>query len=147
VRTNAEQLEWFVGSPTGIRTRVCYDTPSGAHPLTPEQIRQRYTAEVRNSALVVWHLPDSGIGGVRAGIDEVAWHDADIAYFETSFCRPAKGSGDFWLTAQRHDGNTLSILLSDQYDSAIHEWHVAAASLLERIYPGLTRTRDNGYDA
>jgi hypothetical protein len=147
VRTNAEQLEWFVGSPTGIRTRVCYDTPSGAHPLTPEQIRQRYTTDVHNSALVVWRLPDSGIGGVRAGIDEVAWRDADIAFFETAFCRPAKGAGAVSLTAQRHDGKTLSILLSDRYDSATHEWHVNVASLLERIYPGLTRSHDNGYDA
>ena len=147
MKPNAEQLDWFVGSPTGVRTRVDYDTPSGGHPLTPEQIRQRYASEVRNSALVVWHLPDSGIGGVRAGIDEVAWHDTDIAYFETSFCRPAKGSGHVWLTAQCHNGQTRSILSSDQYDSAIHEWHLAAAALLERTYPGFTRTRDDGYDA
>ena len=147
MRTDAERLDWFVGSPTGIRTRVCYDTPSGAHPLTPEQVRQRYIAEVCNSALVVWHLPDSGVTGVRAGIDEVAWHDADIAYFETSFSRPAKGSGYVQLAAQCHNGQTRAILSSDQYDSAIHEWHLAAARLLERIYPGFTRTRDDGYDA
>ena len=147
MKLNAGQLDWFVGSPTGVCTRVDYDTPTGAHPLTPEQIRQRYTSEVRNSALVVWHLPDSGIGGVRAGVDEVAWHDADIAYFETSFCRPAKGSGHVWLAAQCHNGQTRSILSSDRYETAIHEWHLAAAALLERTYPGFTRTRDNGHDA
>jgi hypothetical protein len=144
---DAEKIDWFVGSPVGIRTRVCFESPSGAHPLTPEHIRRRYVSEVRNSALVVWHLPGVGIGGVRAGIDEVAWHDADIAYFETSFCRPGKGPGDVWLTARLHNGRTLSIILSDHYDPAIFNWHLSAAALLERTYPGLTRTRDEGYDA
>jgi hypothetical protein len=147
VRTDAEQFDWFVGSPIGIRTRVCYDAPSGVHPLTPESVRQRYTAEIHNSALVVWHLPDRGVAGVRAGIDEVAWHDADVAYFETSFCRAAKGPGYVWLTAERHNGQTRTILSSDRYDDVTREWHLTVAMLLERIYPGLTRTRDSGYDA
>ncbi len=144
---NDEPLEWLVSALLGVRTRVCFDTPSGAHPLTPEPIRQRYALEVRKAALVVWHLPSSGLGGVRAGIDEVTWRDADIAHFETSFCRPAKGSGYVWLSAQSRNGQTLGILLSDQYTRAIYEWHLAAASLIERTYPGLTRVRDDGYDA
>jgi hypothetical protein len=147
MKTGAEQLDWLVGLPVGIRTRVCFDSPSGAHPLTPEHIRQRYIAQIRNSALVVWHLPDAGIGGVRAGIDEVAWHDADIVCFETSFCRPAKGSGHVFLSAERRSGQPLAILSSDQHDSAIHDWHCTAAALLERAYPGLIHIRDDGYDA
>ena len=83
----------------------------------------------------------------RAGIDEVAWRDVGIACFETSFCRPAKGSGYVWLTAQGSDGKTLGILLSDQYDNAIDAWHLTVAALFERAYAGLTRTRDDGYDA
>jgi hypothetical protein len=139
---------WFVGSPTGIRTRICFDSPSGAHPLTPERIRARYTAEICNAALLVWRLPDSGLGGIRAGLDEVTWRDAEIVSFETSFCRPAKGSGNILLTAQRRDNlRPLPLLLSDQYEPPIHGWHKAAAALLERAYPGLTCVRDAGYDA
>lgn len=142
-----EQFTWLVGLPTGVRTRVCYDSPNGAHPLTPEVVRKRYLAEVRNSELVFWHMADRSIGGVRAGIDEVAWNDADIEYFETSFCRPAKGAGYALLSARMHDGKSQAIVASDQYDRDIHDWHLAAAGLLERIYPGLVRTRDDGYDA
>jgi hypothetical protein len=144
---NAEQLDWLVGSPVGVRTRVCFEAPSGAHPLTPSHIRQRYLAEVRDAALVVWHAGIGGIGGVRAGSDEIAWLDADIAYFETSFCRPAKGTGYVWLCAHYRDGQKHTILFSERYDISIHEWHLAAAKLLEQTYPGLTRTRDDGYDS
>ena len=144
---NDASLDWSVGSPVGLRTRVCFGAPSGEHPLTPEPIRQRYLAQVLDAALVVWHLPASGLGGVRAGIDEVTWRDADILSFETRFCRPAKGSGNVWLAARCHDGQVLSILLSDRYDDAIYEWHLATASLIEHAYPGLHRLSDDGYDA
>ena len=147
MNTTAEQLDWFVGLPTGARTRVCYNSPNGVHLLTPEPVRKRYLAEVSNSGLVVWHLRERNIGGIRAGIDEVAWNDADIAYFETSFCRPAKGSGYVLLEAHCRSGRSFSILYSDRYNSVIHEWHLAAASLLDHIYPGFTRQRDDGFDA
>ena len=144
---NDAPLDWSVGSPVGPHTRVCFGAPSGEHPLTPEPIRRRYLAQVHDAALVVWHLSDHGLGGVRAGIDEVTWRDTDIAYFETSFCRPAKGAGNVWLAARLRDREVLSILLSDRYDDAIYEWHLAAALLIEHAYPGLHRLSDDGYDA
>ncbi len=142
-----EPLDWFVGSAVGVRTRLCFGAPSGAHPLTPESIRERYVREVHNAALVVWRLPKIGLGGVRAGIDEVTWRDIDITCFDTSFCRPAKGSGYVWLSAQCRDGQTLGVLLSDQYNRTIYEWHLATALLIESTYQGLTRICDDGYDA
>ena len=142
-----EPLDWLVGFPVGVRTRVCFDAPSGAHPLTPEPVRRRYALEACNAALVVWHLPASGLGGVRSGVDEVTWRDIDIACFETRFCRPAKGPGYVWLAAQCRDGQILDLLLSDQYNPMLYEWHLTAASLVERTYPGHTRIRDDGYDA
>ncbi len=144
---NTEQLDWLVGSPTGIRTRICYEAPSGAHPLTPQHIRERYITEVRNSALVVWHSQDSNLGGIRAGIDEIAWRDADIEYFDTSFCRPAKGHGWVTLSLHPHNANLIPLICSDSYDETIYNWHKSVTALLERFYPGCTRLTDGGVDA
>jgi hypothetical protein len=144
---SAEQLTWCVGARTGPYTGVNFVSPSGSHPLTPEVVRQRYISEVHDSALVVWRLPIRNLGGVRAGIDEVAWRDSDIAHFETWLWRPAKGSGSVLLVAQLRNGQRLNILSSNRYEQGIYDWHLAAAALFEQIYPGLTRICDHGYDA
>jgi len=147
VELGPQQIDWLVGPPLDIRSRLCFTSPSGANPITPDEIRQRCLAENRHSTVVIWRIRDRGIGGLRVGIDEVAWHDSDISHFETSFCRPAKGPGDVCLSACNQAGGLVSLIVSDHYDESILQWHMTIGACVEQLYPGLTRIRDGGCDA
>lgn len=138
---------WEVASPLGVRTRICYIDPTGAHFLTPRIIRDRYRDSIKNSALVFWHLPELNLCGFRAGIDEITWTPADVLLYETSFCRPAKAGGYITLEATNKDQKATALIATDCYDENIMVSHRSIADILETHFPSKTKVCDYGYDA
>ena len=138
---------WAVAFPLGVRTRICYIDPTGAHYLTPEIIRDRYRESIKDSSLVFWHLPEINLCGFRAGIDEITWKPADVVLYETSFCRPAKGSGYITLATTNKDQTATALIGTDCFEERILISHKIFAELLESHFPLQTSFRDNGYDA
>jgi hypothetical protein len=141
----ATDTRWHRHSPLPVSVRLQYTAPDGQHPLTPAEVRQRYTSEITDSALVIWqHLPTQRFG-FRAGIDELTWPLDQISGFELSFCRPAKGSGDVSLWARR--SQLELVLSSDRFTPELRDWFRPIAATLAEMFPDKVTERDCGYDA
>ena len=128
--------------------RLHYIAPDGRHPLTPDEIRERYVREVTDSSLVVWRSLAVGRFGFRAGIDEVAWELPRVRSIELSFCRPAKGAGSVLLYVHEQPAHGVELALSsDRFEPALLNWFRPILALLIQMFPERVTERDNGYDA
>ena len=138
-------IAWHRYSRLPASVRLHYIAPDGQHPLTPREVRQRYTSEVTDSSLVIWQHSLTQRFGFRAGIDELAWPLASIGGFELSFSRPAKGGGDIALWAQC--GRSELVLSSDRFTPELLEWFRPIAAGLVKMFPDRVVEKDHGYDA
>jgi hypothetical protein len=131
-----------------MSVRLNYIAPDGRHPLTPDEIRERYVLEVTDSSLVVWRSLAIGRFGFRAGIDELTWSLPRIGSIELAFYRPAKGQGSVSLCINEQPSRSMELALSsDHFDPALLDWFRPILTLLAEMFPGRVRERDGGYDA
>src|SRR5688572_6263205 len=124
---------WEVLGPLPADLKLHYPSPEGAHPLTPEAVRTRYTESVRAGRAALWQA--DGCGGIRAGIDEVAWRDVDEPAFELQWVRPSKGPGDVVLFLHARGAEECPLLSARGFSVAVLGWLEALADRLERLYP------------
>ena len=135
-------IEWHRCSPLPIFVRFHYIPPTGEHPLTLPDVRERYSREIRDSALVIWRAAASERFGFRAGIDEFASRTDDFDGFELGYTRPAKGSGSIWLCTGKE-----TVFSTDRFSDDLLVWFRQIATVLSQIFPDAVSEKDHGYDA
>ena len=135
-------IEWHRCSPLPVFVRFHYIPPTGEHPLTLPDIRERYSREIRDSALVIWRASGSGRFGFRAGIDEFASHLDNFGGFELRYTRPAKGSGGISLCVGRE-----TVFSTDRFSDDLLAWFRQINKVLSQIFPEAVSEKDCGYDA
>jgi hypothetical protein len=146
--TTITDIEWHRLSQLPMSVKLHYTAPEGRHPLTPDEIRQRYVQEVSDSSLVVWRSLAGGRFGFRAGIDELAWKLPQIRSIEFAFCRPAKGGGNVLLYVHEQHARGVELAFSsDRFDPALLDWFRPTLRLLTEMFPEKVTERDDGYDA
>lgn len=146
--TTTTDIEWHRVSRLPTSVRLHYTEPDGRHPLTPDEIRQRYVREVSDSSLVIWRSLASGRFGFRAGIDELAWELSQVRSIEFAFCRPAKGGGSVLLYVHEQQGRGVELAISsDRFEPALLDWFRPILRLLTEMFPDRVTERDDGCDA
>ena len=143
-----EQLEWHRHTCMPISTRINDRPLEGLHPLTINEVRQRYAREVANLSFVVWRSSAADRLGFKSGIDEWAWNTCQPIAFELHFCRPGKGPGNIALSVvEPFIDKTQLVLLSDRFDQASLDWFRLVAASLSKMFPNKITEHDDGYDA
>lgn len=141
-------IEWHRHSRLPTSVKLHYTAPDGRHPLTPDEIRERYVREVTDSSLVVWRSLTIGRFGFRAGIDEVTWELPRVRSIALAFCRPAKGGGGVLLYVHEQPARGVELALSsDRFEPALLDWFRPILALLTEMFPERVTERDDGYDA
>jgi hypothetical protein len=137
-----KDIEWHRCSPLPVFVRLHYMLPTGEHPLTPPDVRERYSRQINDLALVIWRTLDSGRFGFRAGIDEFASRTDDFEGFELGYTRPAKGSGSIWLGTGKK-----TVFSTDRFSDDLLGWFRTVTAVLEKMFPDMIVEKDHGYDA
>jgi len=146
--TTTADIEWHRLSRLPASVRLHYIAPDGRHPLTLDEIRERYVREVGDSSLVIWRSLRVGRLGFLAGIDEVAWELPRVRNIELSFCRPGKGAGSVLLYVHEQPAHGVELALSsDRFEPALLDWFRPIRALLTEMFPKRVTERDDGYDA
>jgi hypothetical protein len=135
-------IEWHRCSRLPVFVRFHYIPPTGEHPLTLPDVRERYSREIHDSALVIWRAVGSERFGFRAGIDEFASRMGDFGGFELGYTRPAKGSGSIWLRK-----GSETVFSTDRFSDDLLGWFRQITTVLSQIFPDAVIEKDYGYDA
>ena len=118
------------------------------HPLTLDEIRERYVREVTDSSLVVWRCTHGRSVGFRAGIDEVTWELPRVRSIALLVLWPAKGGGSVLLYVHEQPARGVELALSsDRFEPALLDWFRPIRALLTEMFPERVTERDDGYDA